>query len=183
MERIARARAFPWLIVLLIAILTLFVSALQAGGLHGGNVNFSGKLPVPSCLGDDETFSRAQFLIESFLPPVLMLRSRSISVAHEVFTVASQVLSLCHYDPDTGGNKRGAPDSKENCTAACYNCLMSDRNQMDHEHLDREAIFKLLNDLKRSGVNASPRETTRAEHLRKLMRLTQSSLEEEWPGH
>lgn len=94
--------------------------------------------------------------------------------------VAKQALSVCHYDPETGADLRRAPNSREDCTAACYSCLMSYRNQIDHPLLDREAIFPILSQFKASRVNASARETTRSEHLRQLMRLAQSTLERDW---
>lgn len=95
-------------------------------------------------------------------------------------SVAKQGLSVCHFDPDTHKDQGQAPNSKEPCTAACYSCLMSYRNQIDHELLDRKNISEILIQLKRSVVDASPREATRADHLRQLMRLTDSTLEKEW---
>ncbi|OGO32969.1 MAG: hypothetical protein A2Z16_04630, partial [Chloroflexi bacterium RBG_16_54_18] len=39
--------------------------------------------------------------------------------------VAQEALRLCHFDPATGEDLRRAPNAKEDCEAACYDCLMS----------------------------------------------------------
>jgi hypothetical protein len=39
--------------------------------------------------------------------------------------VAAQALRLCHFEPQTGEDLRHAPRAKEDCEAACYDCLMS----------------------------------------------------------
>jgi len=63
--------------------------------------------------------------------------------------IAEEALRRCHYDPvsvqdTTFGNV-------EPCEAACYDCLLSYRNQPDHQKLDRTYIKTLLADL-RDGV-------------------------------
>ena len=47
----------------------------------------------------------------------------------------SRPYRLCHFDPLTGEDQKHAPGAKEDCEAACYNCLMSYYNQMDHRLL------------------------------------------------
>ena len=47
-------------------------------------------------------------------------------------------------DPDTGEDKLRAERSAEDCEAACYDCLMSYYNQMDHLLLDRRLIKEYL---------------------------------------
>ena len=94
--------------------------------------------------------------------------------------VAREALRLCHFDPDTGTDLRRAPGAKEDCEAACYDCLMSYYNQMDHELLDRQLIREVLLELTSSIVRASPVAVDRAEHLRKLKALCESDLEREW---
>ena len=47
-------------------------------------------------------------------------------------------LETCHIDPLTGTDTEGA------CAAACYRCLMSYGNQLDHGKLDRKLVRQLL---------------------------------------
>ena len=94
--------------------------------------------------------------------------------------VAREALRLCHFDPATGADVRRAPGAKEDCEAACYDCLMSYYNQMDHELLDRQLIREVLLELTSSTVKASPMTVNRAEHLRRLKALCESDLEREW---
>ena len=54
--------------------------------------------------------------------------------------VARAGLRLCHQDPDShdnGGNDGG-------CGGACYECLLTYQNQLDHELLDRETVLPFL---------------------------------------
>jgi hypothetical protein len=46
--------------------------------------------------------------------------------------VAAEALRICHFDPKTGEDRRHAPRAREDCEAACYDCLMTYTNQMDH---------------------------------------------------
>ena len=69
--------------------------------------------------------------------------------------VAAQALELCHFDPQ--GNDLGrAPGAREDCEAACYDCLMSYTNQRDHELLDRMLVRDILLALAQSQVISSP---------------------------
>jgi very-short-patch-repair endonuclease len=94
--------------------------------------------------------------------------------------VARQALELCHFDPDTGEDRRRAPRAREDCEAACYDCLMSYSNQSDHGLLDRQAVRELLSRLGRARVDASAVEAPRAEHLAALKRQCASDLERRW---
>ena len=95
--------------------------------------------------------------------------------------VAREALALCHYDPETGEDLRRAPGSREDCEAACYDCLMSYINQTDHRLLDRRLVRDLLWDLAHHGiVESSPVGADRAEHLQQLKALCDSDLEREW---
>jgi very-short-patch-repair endonuclease len=89
-------------------------------------------------------------------------------------------LELCHFDPDTGEDRRRAFGAVEDCEAACYDCMMSYGNQRDHSLLDRQAIHELLMKLKGARVSASPVGLPRAEHLKRLMNQAGSELEREW---
>jgi very-short-patch-repair endonuclease len=80
----------------------------------------------------------------------------------------------------SGEDLRRAPGAKEDCEAACYNCLMSYYNQMDHRLLDRQSIKDFLLTLAGSTVHSSPQAISRAEHLQRLRNLCQSDLETAW---
>jgi ATP-dependent helicase YprA (DUF1998 family)/very-short-patch-repair endonuclease len=102
---------------------------------------------------------------------------RLIDDTDAVRRVARQALDLCHFDPDTGEDRRHAPGASENCMAACYDCLLSYTNQPDHRIIDRFAIRDELLALAGSDVAASPVPLSRAEHLERLQRLCDSELE------
>lgn len=94
--------------------------------------------------------------------------------------IAGKALEICHFDPETGDDLRRADNAEEDCEKACYNCLMTYRNQRDHKALDRKAIRQLLMDLTNAKVAASPGPLTRAEHRARLEKLCDSDLEREW---
>ena len=94
--------------------------------------------------------------------------------------VAKQALQLCHFDPETGTDLRRGPRAREDCEAACYDCLMSYTNQLDHRLLDRQQSRELLLQLTRAGVEVSPAALPRAEHLAGLQRQCHSDLERQW---
>lgn len=94
--------------------------------------------------------------------------------------VAVQALQLCHFDPQTGEDLHHAPGAKENCEAACYDCLMSYFNQMDHRLLDRLAIKEFLLQCSQAITRSSSQPISRAEHYHRLLNLCQSDLEREW---
>jgi ATP-dependent helicase YprA (DUF1998 family)/very-short-patch-repair endonuclease len=94
-----------------------------------------------------------------------------------VATVARQALEVCHFDPLSGDDLGMAPNAHERCEAACYNCLMSYRNQRDHLNLDRFAVREILLELTGAQVELSPTGSSRAEHLAQLQRLCESRLE------
>ena len=94
--------------------------------------------------------------------------------------IAREALNLCHFDPDTGEDRHRAPGSTEDCEAACYDCLLSYSNQLQHPILDRKAIKDVLLEFQSSTVVISPAAKPRATHLAELKRLCGSKLEEGW---
>ena len=52
--------------------------------------------------------------------------------------VARRALEVCHYDPETAEDREKSSGREDHCEAACYDCLMSYGNQLDHEILDRQ---------------------------------------------
>ncbi len=130
--------------------------------------------PLPT-----EKERRAFLLYESAEGGAGVLR-RLVRERDALGRVARQALDICHFDPDTGEDRRGVPGARYECEAACYDCLMSYRNQRDHELLDRQAVRDLLMTLRDASVTVGPSEVPRAEHLELLKRACDSGLEREW---
>ena len=65
--------------------------------------------------------------------------------------IAYRALDICHFDSE-GEDLDHAPNSEENCISACYDCLMSYSNQLDHALLDRHEIRDLLLQLASSEI-------------------------------
>jgi very-short-patch-repair endonuclease len=93
--------------------------------------------------------------------------------------VAREALEICHFAPD-GTDLKRAKRAREDCEAACYDCLMSYGNQYDHESLDRHKIRDLLLRLAGAMVIASPTAALRTEHLQALLERCDSELERRW---
>jgi len=94
--------------------------------------------------------------------------------------VAAEALRVCHFDPHSGEDLRHAPRAREDCEAACYDCLMTYTNQTDHRMLDRQSVKDLLMRLTGASVEAAPTVGSRSEHLLRLERLAGSNLEKRW---
>ena len=82
--------------------------------------------------------------------------------------VAAEALRICHFDAATGEDLRRAPHSREDCEAACYDCLMSYYNQREHRLLDRQKIRDILLEFTRAQIVTSPVAKTRGDHLQAL---------------
>jgi len=63
--------------------------------------------------------------------------------------LGSAALRICHFDPATG---EPDPTFASRCAVACYECLLSYRNQREHRFLDRHAIREFLVALSRASV-------------------------------
>jgi ATP-dependent helicase YprA (DUF1998 family) len=94
--------------------------------------------------------------------------------------VAKTALEICHFDPQIGDDRHRAPQSQEDCEAACYDCLMNYSNQRDHGLLDRKALRDVLLKLSQTQVIAAPAAKPRSEHLEQLMQQAESTLERDW---
>ena len=105
---------------------------------------------------------------------------RLLDDPHALGAVARAALEICHFDPETGEDLHHAPFAREDCEAACYDCLMSYANQLDHALLDRQSIRDVLLELRSSVVTASPNALSASEHLERLQRLAGSELEKKW---
>jgi hypothetical protein len=56
--------------------------------------------------------------------------------------LARYALELCHFDRESGAEMETA--EAEDCTAACYQCLLSYSNQQQHRYIDRREINDFL---------------------------------------
>lgn len=130
--------------------------------------------PLPS---DDDR--RVILLYESAEGGAGVLR-QLIDNAGTVTKITETALRLCHFDPTTGVDLHHAPTAKENCEAACYDCLMSYYNQRDHQLLDRRLIRDILLALKAGQTKSSPVAVDRKTHLEQLKALCDSDLEKTW---
>ncbi len=105
---------------------------------------------------------------------------RLVSEPNALSEVARAALELCHFDLGSGDDRRRAPGAREDCEAACYDCLMSYQNQLDHKLLDRQLIRNRLLELAAAEVEVSPGPLSREQHLERLMNLCDSGLERDF---
>jgi hypothetical protein len=94
--------------------------------------------------------------------------------------VAKAALEICHYDPDSGDDRRRSSSSAEMCEAACYDCLMHYANQPVHRLLDRKTIRDFLLEVATGRAATSPGGDPRADHLARLRERAGSELERQW---
>jgi len=94
--------------------------------------------------------------------------------------IARTALEICHFDPSSGADLGKAPRAREECEAACYDCLLSYYNQRDHRLLDRKLLPSLLLSWSKGMVKGAPSSLARDDHLERLLRLAESELEKKW---
>jgi very-short-patch-repair endonuclease len=105
---------------------------------------------------------------------------RLVEEHHALNQVARTALELCHFDPESREDQKRAPRAREDCEAACYDCLLSYFNQREHRILDRKLLPDLLYCWSTASIAISPTPRPREEHLERLIRLTGSELERRW---
>lgn len=91
--------------------------------------------------------------------------------------VARRALTIAHFDDRTGADLDHADGAQERCESACYDCLLSYSNQLDHALIDRHRARQLLLDLAGSTVATGAGGRTRGEQRRILDQLADSTLE------
>jgi very-short-patch-repair endonuclease len=104
---------------------------------------------------------------------------RLINDKATVAQVAGEALRICHYDPETGEDLE---DKKEPCGQACYDCLLSYVNQLDHRFIDRSLVKEFLLQLSRAEIVYFPKGRTYEEQYQWLSQRLDpaSSLEKEF---
>jgi hypothetical protein len=96
--------------------------------------------------------------------------------------VIGRALEICHFDPETGTDRQRADHADEDCSRACYDCLMSYVNQQDHLLLNRHLVNNILRKLRDATLRVSASARSRSEHLEYLKSKTDSALERKWLG-
>lgn len=163
-------------------------TALEPGAMASLQAALKQALQVHYQLEDDELAAeplpdmsdRRQLLMYEAAEGGAGVLRRLLDAPTDLSAVAREALRLCHFDPETGDDLGHAPGATERCEAACYDCLMSYRNQRDHSLLDRMAVSDVLLQLANARVDASPTAAPRAEHREMLARLAGSDLERRW---
>ena len=84
--------------------------------------------------------------------------------------LARHALALCHFDPETGEDLEG--DDAEDCSVACYQCLLSYSNQLEHRHIDRRVVRDFLLRLCTSTSTVIANGRSREEQFQWLRELT-----------
>jgi hypothetical protein len=95
-----------------------------------------------------------------------------------VARVAKEALEICHFDPATGADLI----TDASCSRACYRCLLSYSNQMDHRLLNRLAIRDFLMALQAASTTRLAHGRTYEEQYQRLLerRDPASNLEEKF---
>ncbi|MGD9525257.1 MAG: DEAD/DEAH box helicase [Dehalococcoidia bacterium] len=88
--------------------------------------------------------------------------------------VARAAIELLHYNPDTRQDLGRAAHATEPCAQACYDCLLSYGNQLDHQALDRHGVIGLLAELAGSSLEVGAGGEDRAAQLARLQERSNS---------
>jgi ATP-dependent helicase YprA (DUF1998 family) len=75
--------------------------------------------------------------------------------------IADAALDICHFK-----------EPKDSCVQACYECLLSYRNQFDHPLIDRHLVKPWLDELLESSIVNEVEEASRNEQYQKLLEQT-----------
>ena len=89
--------------------------------------------------------------------------------------LARRALALCHFDPDS------LEDEEPNrCGKACYQCLLDYGNQRDHQLMDRQAILRILSELRDAETRPAGGAGSRSDRMAAMRKICDSGLEKKW---
>ena len=97
-----------------------------------------------------------------------------------VAIAARTALEIAHFDPDTGEDLSRRDGGADHCERACYDCLLSYGNQLEHAAINRHLVRDLLLRLARSRTSSSASDLPRGSHADELMRQADTDLERDW---
>ena len=93
--------------------------------------------------------------------------------------VANQALEICHFNPESGEEAEGHDVDK--CAAACYECLLTYANQLNHRYINRHRLVDYLMLLSSATTKQEPKTDRDEQYQQLLTRLDpSSSLEREF---
>ena len=106
---------------------------------------------------------------------------RLIEEQDAISEITKVALDFCHFDPETGEEIKDDID----CARACYDCLLSYRNQRDHIVLNRHSIKEVLISLKDASTKKTYENRTYDEQYEWLRQQTdsRSELEKKFLDH
>jgi len=109
---------------------------------------------------------------------------RLVDEPNAIAQVAQHALEIMHFDPATGDDRRPPEDEDNGCARACYDCLLSYRNQRDHRIIDRHAIVEFMKCLAAARTSANASDDPE-EHYKRLRAQTDvnSDLERKFLDH
>ncbi|MGH8014194.1 MAG: helicase-related protein [Candidatus Binataceae bacterium] len=90
---------------------------------------------------------------------------RLVNEPNSLAEVARKALELCHFNADTGDD---LSEWKDRCGPACYECLLSYSNQLEHRRIDRRKIRGFLLELTKSRLVETKGGRTRDEQYKWL---------------
>lgn len=93
---------------------------------------------------------------------------------------ARTALEIAHFDPDTGADLSRRDGDRDHCERACYDCLLSYGNQLEHGSIDRHLVRDLLLRFVGARTSASASELPRGSHAEELLRQADTELERDW---
>nr|NLI49285.1 DEAD/DEAH box helicase [Propionibacterium sp.] len=93
---------------------------------------------------------------------------------------ARTALEIAHFDPETGEDVSRAEAGSERCEKACYDCLLSYGNQLEHAAIDRHLVRDLLLRFAGGLTSVSASDLPRGEHADELLAACDTDLERDW---
>jgi ATP-dependent helicase YprA (DUF1998 family)/rubrerythrin len=90
---------------------------------------------------------------------------------------AREALQIAHFDPDTGDDTGGTDRTGERCEKACYDCLLTFGNQLQHELIDRHLVRDLLLRFATASASRGSGGSSRQEQIDTLLSYCESDLE------